>query len=302
MTITEKQARDRKKGIGSSDAAAILGLDNFRGPHDVWREKLGMDEPFAGNEHTRRGDILEPALLEFASVELGRKVVKPKAAFVKGVLRANVDGQCDTYGKGNDIVECKSSVVRDGWGEPGTNQVPHKVAVQVHHQMICAESDVAFVAKLGDWYAFDMYEVPLDLEVAKQIEERLTGWWEKHVVGGVEPAPTATDGTRDWFNQIDRDNDKAVDIDDALIAEYERCSELYKEADKGKKAAKLALEFAMGDATVALGAGRHVKLSTVKGRMGFDSKLFKAHHPELAEKYAKAGSPHTRLYIRENKE
>ena len=40
--ITEKQRLERKKSIGGSDVAAILGLSPWKTPGDVYLEKIKM--------------------------------------------------------------------------------------------------------------------------------------------------------------------------------------------------------------------------------------------------------------------
>ena len=35
----------RKSGIGSSEVATILGLNPFETPYQLWRRKIGLDEP-----------------------------------------------------------------------------------------------------------------------------------------------------------------------------------------------------------------------------------------------------------------
>ena len=103
MTITATQAAERAKGIGSSDAAAVMGLSPFLTPYELWMQKTGRSEGFAGNEATKRGDILEPAILEMVAVEIEQKVVQPTSTFVKGILRANVDGMVGKFARGSTI-------------------------------------------------------------------------------------------------------------------------------------------------------------------------------------------------------
>lgn len=44
--MTEKEwLEERKKGIGGSDAATILGLNPYKSNIDLWAEKTGKKEP-----------------------------------------------------------------------------------------------------------------------------------------------------------------------------------------------------------------------------------------------------------------
>ena len=311
MTLTAKQLEDRNKGIGSSEMAAIVGLNPFQNQHDVWRLKMGLEPPFEGNAATELGTKLEPALLDLAESEIGERVVKGSAStFVEKqdkILRANIDGFVGKAKRGNPIVECKTTGMQDGWGEPGTDQVPPHVVIQVHHQMVCAESDFAYVARLGPpasghRWEFSLYHVPINPEIAHTLRERAKAWWEKYVVGKTEPPFTPTDATVRWFENLDREDDKEAEVDDGLIAAYVRGQEMEAAGKELKKDARTRLLAAANGASKLCGDGRYVKLSHVNGRAGFNTKLFKQHHPELHEQYATVGSGHTRLYVREIKE
>jgi predicted phage-related endonuclease len=42
MTERERWLAERRKGIGSSDAAAILGVHPYKSAYAVWAEKTGL--------------------------------------------------------------------------------------------------------------------------------------------------------------------------------------------------------------------------------------------------------------------
>ncbi len=57
MPITNRQRKLRQDHIGSSDMAAILGVDPWRTAYDVWLEKTGSrSEPVV--KGTEKGRIL----------------------------------------------------------------------------------------------------------------------------------------------------------------------------------------------------------------------------------------------------
>ena len=58
---------ERRTGLGGSDLGAILGLNLYKTPLDVFNEKTGRAEPFTGNIQTRFGKYAE----EFASIPSG---------------------------------------------------------------------------------------------------------------------------------------------------------------------------------------------------------------------------------------
>ena len=55
----------RRKGLGGSDIAAILGISKWRTPMDVWVEKMGLVEPSEESYAMMRGRILEDAIAQW---------------------------------------------------------------------------------------------------------------------------------------------------------------------------------------------------------------------------------------------
>lgn len=56
---------ERKKYVTASDVPAVLGLNPYKKPIEVYQEKIGVVPPFRGNEHTERGKRMEPIILDF---------------------------------------------------------------------------------------------------------------------------------------------------------------------------------------------------------------------------------------------
>lgn len=297
--ITEKQREARSRGIGSSDIGAIMGYNPWRSAHDVWLEKTGRTPGFEGNDHTLRGEIMEPAILRLAEIDIGHKIAAPKGPFVKGVLRANVDGMIGEYKKGRPIVEAKSSLVSDGWGEPGTDEVPHHVHLQVMHQMICAESDFAYVVKLGAFYQLDIYHIEFDRDMAEAIEAHAQRFWTEFVEWDhPPPIEVATRDTLAYYGGIQRDNDLSVPVDPELCKSYVIADREAKEAEERKNAAKARIMAMLGEASIGVAAGFKVKVTSCKGRRSFDDKTLEKEHPDLAQQYIRFGSPWSRTTIK----
>ena len=58
MTLTDFEREARRSGIGGSDLAAIMGLDDYRGPLLVYGSKVdGIDQK--GSVAMQRGNYLE---------------------------------------------------------------------------------------------------------------------------------------------------------------------------------------------------------------------------------------------------
>jgi predicted phage-related endonuclease len=67
-------ASDRQKYLGASEIAAVLGIDKWRTPLDIYNSKLGLIAPFEGNNHTERGNRLEAIAADYYTELTGRKL------------------------------------------------------------------------------------------------------------------------------------------------------------------------------------------------------------------------------------
>jgi putative phage-type endonuclease len=297
--ITMKQREDRAKGIGSSDAPVILGVDPFRTPHDLWLQKTGRVPPVEENDAMRLGSVLEPVLLQLAGERLSKRVVRPTSAFVGCFphFRANIDGMVGEAKRGADIVEVKTTSSTEGWGAEGTDEVPERVRVQVIYQMACASSDLAHVACLSGAFglAFRLYRVEWDASLGEYVMGKVNEWWMRHIVKD-EPPPES--GSLDTLKSRMREV-RTVELPQGLfIAEAEARMAL-EQAERYHTAAKAALVTAMGDASRGVSGNYSVSVTDVVTDR-FDRKSFEAENAELASRYI-VPSGYKRIDIRTRK-
>ena len=196
MMTREEWLAERKKGIGGSDAAAVMGVSPWMTPVAVWCDKTGRSAPKEENESMRIGTALEQFVADRYCAETGRTVQKFNKMIHKGCLLGNFDrlvvpeGEKVASHKGEVrtdlLLECKTSS-REWDGE-----VPIQYFCQVQHYMgldpRLAHADIA-VLFLGRKH-FEIMRVERDDEVIHAMQERLTSWWEEYVIGDKMPPPT----------------------------------------------------------------------------------------------------------------
>lgn len=202
MSLTPEQIALRKSGIGSSEIAAVVGLNPYRGPHDVWAEKMGIAEPFEGNAYTDFGNRLEPVLLDYWFERKGNGVIvsvsmptfdHPDAPWMK----ATPDGLWYTDNDADHpdiIVEAKTADwrVADRWGEEGSDDVPEEYLCQVAWQMAVLDVDRAdIVALVGR--EFRVYHIHRNMDFERQLIAKARAFWFDHVVAQVAPAIDSSD-------------------------------------------------------------------------------------------------------------
>lgn len=144
----------RKQGIGSSDAAAAVGLHPYKSQLELWLEKTGRDGnlPKADSQDEASplywGSILEPIVATHYSQKTGYRVRRVNAVLQHHELPwmlSNIDRE--VIGASEvQILECKTAGIHGArlWKEG----VPEYVQLQIHHQLAVTGKSTADVAVL----------------------------------------------------------------------------------------------------------------------------------------------------------
>jgi putative phage-type endonuclease len=134
----------RQKHIGASEAGAILGINKWKSPLQVWEEKVfGWAEPM--NANMQRGVELEPLARTAFELEMGIKV-EPMVAECEKLpfLSASFDGMSKDR---QTIVEIKCGKVAHKLAMNG--DIADYYRCQLQHQMYIADLEMIF------FYSFD---------------------------------------------------------------------------------------------------------------------------------------------------
>ena len=298
--ITERQRQARDMGIGASECATILGLDPWRTPYDLWLLKTGRHEESGerGSEAREIGNLIEDTIAALAERRIGRRLVKPTATYKadNGIMFANLDRQVGHAKRGSDNCELKSTGLTDGWGEPGSDQIPDRVMIQVHAQMVCCDARVSHVARLlGRFgFSFEMYRVEYNPRLADAIVARVLEFWDNHVEKDVPPAAVPS---IDVISHVRRVAGKVIDVGSDVVDAYAVARDARKAAEKNEETAKAQLLAALGDAEVGTAPGWSVSFKTVETKR-LDAGAIQKAHPDLCAEFIKS-SGYRRLDVRE---
>lgn len=147
----EKWLAARRKGIGASDAAKVLGVSRWGGPLHVYADKVGpeqMDDD-RDREDQYWGHVMERLILERGSKEIGVHLARD------GWLYQNEDrpwqlATPDGHAKDERLnclvpVEAKFVPMAERLWDDG---LPGDVAAQAHHQMSVMNAPYALVVAL----------------------------------------------------------------------------------------------------------------------------------------------------------
>lgn len=270
-TLTEPTTFDRdlwlqqrRSAIGASEVAAILGISPWATPWEVWADKRGKLDPWDGNAQTRAGNRFESAVLDAAEDELGR-LERNVRLIADGVPLA---ATCDAIvAVTREPVEAKTTgltgMVYGDWGDPLTDQIPEYYLTQVHAQLICTKAELGYLFALIAGRGVVRFEVEANEKLHKAFCERISEWWDKHIVQGIEPSREAMPAL-DVVKRLRKVPNKSIELPEEMleiIAKREVAKEIEK---KGKEEAELCdtqLRLALDDAEVGLlPDGREVTL------------------------------------------
>jgi len=193
----------RRRGIGGSDAAAILGLDPWRSGLDVWISKVKPLPARTEDENflLRLGILLEPVIAGLYSAETARELFRPEPETIEHLRFPELIGTPDRLCPADDrVVELKSEhQFADKFGDPGSDQVPDHYLIQGAHYMMVANLSKCDVAVLHGGAKFAIYQLRRDLELERTMIEQLRAWWSDYVVKNVEPP---LDASESWGNYL----------------------------------------------------------------------------------------------------
>jgi putative phage-type endonuclease len=280
----------RRKGIGGSDVAAIMGLSPWKTPLQVWLQKTGRDggdEP--DNEAMYWGRVLEADVARrFAEEHPELKVRNVNATLVRTDapwMHANLDRMVVMPDGSPAVLEIKtaSAYKADEW-EDG---IPPYYITQIAWYLLVTGWRSAFVAVLIGGNRYREYQLLRDEDDVKAVRDAATSFWDNFVVPGVMPQAVGADsgalaemfpGGKDLVDAPD--NARA----DELVEAYRRAA--CDETDaRGRKAdAAAALEQMAGD-----GKGLLTDLFRVTWTRGetsrLDSKRLAEERPDIAMQY-----------------
>ena len=277
----------RRKGIGGSDAAAILGLSPWKTAMDVWLEKTGEYIEDEDNEKMYWGRALEDIVAQEFANRTGLKLRRKNAILIHPkhhYMLANVDRLIVGEKAG---LECKNIGYYSA--EHWYAGVPEYYQTQVQHYMAVTGFPVWYVAVLIGGQEFKYYKIARDDYFIRQLIEAETEFW--YMVETRTPPPV--DGTKASTELIKKlypeaEEGKEIDLPFEafeLIQQYEQACEEEKRIQLIKDEAANKLKDMLGTAERGSIHGRTVIWQNVVARR-LDTKALQKEYPDIYERFA----------------
>ena len=280
----------RRQGIGGSDAAAIMGLNPWKTPMDIWLEKTGefLDDEEPENEKMYWGNMLEDIVAREFMTRTGLKVRRRNAVLAHKqypFMIANVDRLVVGQKAG---LECKNigHYSAEHW-EVG---VPEYYQTQVQHYMAVTGLSVWYVAVLIGGQEFRHYKITRDNSFIRELIAVESEFWNM-VETRTPPPIDGTKASTDLIKKLYPEAEKGKEIElpfeaFELIQQYEQACEQEKQIRMVKDEAANRLKDMLGTAERGSIHGRQVIWqNTVSKRL--NTKALEKAHPEIYDEFLK---------------
>lgn len=281
----------RKTGIGGSDAGAIMGVNKYVTPLDLYNDKLGLvEKDLTDNQAVYFGNVLEDVVAQEYSRRTGEKVRRRNQIFrhkQHSWMIANIDR--DIVGK-KKLLECKTTsayINSEEWGPEGTDQVPFHYFCQVSHYMAVMDYDEADLAVLIGGNQFRIYNIRRDATFEQMLIEKEKAFWENHVLTQIPPEPVSLSDIQALYAKDDGSSISANVEIMTQVAELNLVNEELKRLSDDKQRLETSVKGFMREHSVLIGLDGSplVTYKTAKGRKSFNAKAFENDHPALYLQY-----------------
>nr|WP_026678188.1 YqaJ viral recombinase family protein [Fictibacillus gelatini] len=290
----EQWLQSRKKGIGGSDAAAILGLNKWKSPIAVYLDKIGQaPKEKEQSEAAYFGNVLEEVVAQEFSKRTGLKVRRRNAILQHPEypwMLANVDRLIVGEKAG---LECKtaSEYLKDEWKD---DEIPASYLIQCQHYMAVTGYEAWWIAVLIGGNKFVYKKIERDEEIIKYLIEEEKIFWLNHVEKEIPPMFDGSDASSDLLKALYPEAKPETEIElppdaETLISALDQVSAELKELEARKKEYENQLKAMMGDNEKAYAGERTITWKSIFSNR-FDSKRFAKDHPELYQQYLNQSS------------
>jgi putative phage-type endonuclease len=194
----------RRTGIGASDAAAVLGVSPWRGPLQVYCEKLQIAEPDPVEvEAMEWGLALETPIAARYQRETGRTVIDPGLFTIHRspehpFMLATVDRFIETPDRGRGVLEIKTT---GGYRGEWDTDAPLPYQIQILHQMAVTGVQWGSLAVLVGGQKFLWLDVERNDEFIAALVEREREFWDR-VERRDPPSPDASESCRELLKRL----------------------------------------------------------------------------------------------------
>ncbi|PTU03035.1 alkaline phosphatase [Pseudomonas sp. HMWF031] len=300
----------RKQGIGSSDAAAAVGLNPYKSQLELWLEKTGRNtslpklDPQDEESPAYWGNILEPIVASHYTLRTGNRVRRmnavlqhpdPKLAWMLANIDREVIGASEVQ-----ILECKTAGINGAglWKEG----VPEYVQLQVMHQLAVTGKQAADVVVLLGGQHLEIYRIERDESMIARLIDLERLFWD-YVVSDTPPPADGTASSEAALRCLyPEDNGQTLDFSQntelaSTYLELKSVRQSIAKQETREAQLKQILKQAMGEATRVEFAEGYTSWRKSKDSAELDVERMLKDKPYLQARYTKIKTGSRRFLI-----
>lgn len=280
----------RRAGIGASEIAAVMGISPWESPFSLfWRKTMGWQTD--DNANMSAGRRLEPVIADWWADQYPDHHVDPA-----GLWRSNdrpwqlsTPDRITDYAGHKELLECKAAGSWDGWGEPGTNEIPVYYRAQGIWQMdTLGVSRMRFAVLCGlEFREYILRYDPADARIMRAAGQRFMD----RLTSGEAPDLDGHDATVATLKRLHPSvQDVDVQVPVELAEAYRRARALRTRADAAVAGFEARIRAQLLDGRRAMCGRRLVASRSVFDTDRVDGQRLRAEFPELAAAYTKTST------------
>lgn len=176
---------ERRKSLGGSDAAAILGLNEWVTPYSVWAEKTGRLQEKEDSEAMRQGRDLEQYVAE-RFMEASGKKCRRRRQIIRNEAYPFAHANIDRWIIGENAgLECKTTNLLN-LKQFRNGKYPDTYYCQCVHYMAVTGAEKWYLAVLVFGKGFFVFEMERDEKEISALMKAEEAFW-RHVEEGTPP-------------------------------------------------------------------------------------------------------------------
>lgn len=295
--------KERQCGIGGSDVGAILGVNKYKTPFEVYLEKTEpITEVGEQSESAYWGDKFEEVVAKEFEKRTGKKVRRDRKHYKHKdyhFMVANIDRR--VVGE-NSILECKTAnqyLLKD-WED---EEIPASYLLQVQHYLFVTGAELGYIAVLIGGQKFIWKEVQRDEELIEMIIEAEKDFWK--MVEDKTPPPLDGSSAAEKYLLEKYSNAEVGKIEELGLEYKDKIKNLFELKDQKDlldtqiKEIENQIKFELKDAEIGFVPGYSVSWKNVSSNR-VDSKKLRAEYPDIYKEVLKE-SKSRRFSIKEDK-
>lgn len=252
--MTTSELGDRTTYIGASDFSTLIGVNPYQSALDLYlRLHDGIEKP--AGEAAEIGLALEPIICRLYEQRTGRRLIRrneyvhPEHEWIRVHPDRLVVGE-------DGLMDAKSSEWAHGWGDPGTDQVPPMVRVQM--VVLCGVANKAWAEPVlfRGTRRLEVYRVEADPAMYEALVAEAVRFREEHWLPGVPPPVDGTEAygryLAERYPKDDGTELVATPEQALLVEELAAAKAALKAAKDREELAGQRIKDVMGEATALL--------------------------------------------------